>query len=561
MKTRARVRHTIRRNVSSHLLDPLESRWLLSASMTASVSNGLLSIQGNNSNTSVIIDQAALGTTQFRVSSGDGTTKINGQTAPLIFSGVNGIAITIGSGNDTVVIQNATVVNNVQVTGAAGNQLITLNGVTLGGNFTLSNSGGQNSTTVENSSINGNVTVNAGVGFNSGCGAFWSCNAFSSANETFTLSASTVGNNLNVSNVSGETTTDIENSSIGNNVTVSNGAASYGNCSFNYGFFCGSKCGGATSELVGDLFTLNGSTVGNNVAVSNASDGNATSITNSSINGTLAVSNVVGTGNQCNFGACWSGNIADASDAFALIGSTVGSDVTLANISDGATTDIESSTLLGGLSVNNGVGSYGQGFTSCGGQTSSTFGDLLTLSQSTVINSVAISNGSTYNSTDVESSAVLGAMAVNNGLNLVGQSSNNACGNNACGQNSCGNSGGSNSCGNSTKYVYTTDLFTLNGSVVGTNLAVTNASGYTNTAVENSTIVNNVTVIDALGVSYFEMDFSTIGSNLSFTAGAGTTTVNVTNSLIANNATINVSIGASVVISPSQVLAQLTVTV
>jgi hypothetical protein len=566
MKIKPQIRRSTTHDVSGVFFDPLESRVLLSGNVTASVSNGQLNLQGNCLNNSIVVDQVALATSQLRVSSGDGTTSINGQSGALCFSGVSGISIKLGSGNDTLVIQNATVANGVQLSATGGNQLFTLSDVTIGGSFTLTNSGGQNSTTLENSSVAGSVTVNAGVGYSNSCGSFWGCSYFANANEVFTLSGSTVGNSVSISNVSGETTTDIEYSSVGSNLTVTNGASSYGNCGFNYGFNsgfkCGSKCAAATPTVVGDLLTLNGSTVGNNVAVSNASDGNATNIVNSSINGSLTVSNVVGTSSQCSFGCSWSGNLAQASDAFVLFGSTVGSNVTLANISDGATADIESSTILGALSINDGVGSYGQGFTWCAGQSSSNFGDLLTLNASTIINNVAITNGSTFNSTDIESSTILGSMAVSNGLNFSGSSGKTSCDSDSCGSHSCdGNSCGTIACGGNAVFVYTTDLFTLNASTLGNNLSVSNASGYTNTAVESSTIANNMTITNASGVSYFEMDSSIIGYNCSFTAGVGVANVNVINSLIANNATISVASGAIVVVNPSQVVNQLSITV
>jgi hypothetical protein len=529
MKTTSHVRRAIGRNLSRCFLEQFESRTLFNGNMTASVSNGVLDLQGNNLNNSVVIQEISPST--FTVSSGDGTTTINSKSTVQTFTGVNGISLNVGSGNDIVLIENATIADNIQIAGNNGNQLVTLSALTIDGNFFLTNSGGQNNTTVENSTIDGSVTVNAGAGFNSQCGSFWNCSNFSDANEIFTFSGSTVDNNLSITNTSGETTTDIENSSsIGNNLTVTNGAASYGNC----GFHCDS---GASAS--GDFLTLNGATVGNNVTVSNASDGNTTDIDNSSITGSLAVSNVVGTSAQCGFNASCSQNLANASDAFTLSGSSVGVNVTLANISDGATANIENLSFIGGsLTVNNGVGSYGQGFTSCCGQNCSNFGDLLNVSGgSTVIGNVTISNGSTYNTTNVtQGSTIVGSLSVSDGLNLTGQSQ--GCG--GC----CG--GGQN--------VYTTDLFTLDGSTVVDNLLVSNASGYTNTAItDDSLIGNNATFINENGQAYFDMDSSSVGNNLTFTAGSGVTVVDLTNSQIGNNVTINVSTGATVVINGTTV--------
>ena len=418
----------------------------------------------------------------------------------------------------------------------------------IGGNFSLTNSGGQNTTTIEDSSVTGSVTVNAGKGFNSQCGNCWNDSRFNDANEIFTLSVATIGDNVTVSNVSGETTTDIETSLIGNNLTVTNGNASYGNCGFH----------SSSASAAGDLLTLNNSTVGNNVAISNDSDGNTTNVENSSVSGTLAVSNLVGTASQSCFNSSCSENLAAASDTFDLNGSSVGTNVTVSNISDGADTSIDSSSITGLLSVNNGVGSYGQCFTSCRGQSSANFGDLLTMAGSSVGATVTITNGSTYNSTDIESSTTGDSVTVNDGLNYATKTTNscgnNSCGNNQCGNNQCGNNSGcGNSCGGQSQQVYTTDLFTLNASALGNNLSVSNASGYTNTDIESSAVANAVAITDANGTAYFEMDLSVVGNNLIFSAGSGYTDVDITGSMIANNATISVNSGATVVIAPSQV--------
>ena len=115
MKTTSKNRRSPRRLVASRFLEALESRTLFSGNVLASVSNGVLDLTGNNLANSIVVDQASLTTTQLRVSSGDGSTTINGKTAALIFSGVTGISVTLGCGNDTLVVQNATVTNNVQI--------------------------------------------------------------------------------------------------------------------------------------------------------------------------------------------------------------------------------------------------------------------------------------------------------------------------------------------------------------------------------------------------------------------------------------------------------------
>ena len=563
MKSKTNMRRSIRRNGSRCLLEQLEARTLFNGNVTASVASGILNLQGNNLNNSIVVAQTSTSTTGFTVSSGDGSTTINGKSTPQAFTGVTGITTKLGCGNDTVLIENATgIAGNVQITASNGNQNITLDNVVVGGNFTLTNSGGQNQTTVENSTIDGSATVTAGAGFNCQGWSCWGCSSFNDANEIFTLSHCTVQNNLSISNVSGETTTDIEYSTVGSstvagstvegNVTITNGASSYGNC----GFHCDS------SSAAGDLFTMNYSTIANNVTISNDSDGNTTNIGNvSTIGGNLTVSNLVGTASQCCFNSCFSGNLANASDSFTLNGaSSVMGNALLANVSDGAMTDIDgASSIDGTLTINNGVGSYGQGFTSCCGQTSTDYGDLFTMSGDSYVGSdVSISNGSTYNDTKVlAGSTITGSLKVGDGLNLSGRSTDDRCGGGGYGCG-CGGCGG----GYSYQSVYTTDLFTLDGSFVINNLAVSNASGYTDTAITDGAFVgSSVVVADQNGVAYFEMDSSFIGANLLFTAGSGITVVDVTSSTISGSATVIVSTGASVSIASGQVAGAVTITV
>ena len=565
---------TLRRNRCStprgaRLLEQLESRLLLSANVAASVSNGVLYLTDSGCYDSVLIDQASLSATQFRVASGDGVTTINGTTAPLTFSGVNSIVINSRSANDTITIQNATVNANIQITGTTGNQVVTLNNVSVNGNFTLSNGGGQNSTDFEFSTIAGNLSINVGAGFDSRCGSYWGGSHFSNANEIFTLNFSSVGNNVSVTNASGQTTTDLEFATIGGNLNILNGGNSYGQTNFNYG----SRHCGTGYSTAGDLFTMNFSTVNNNVSISNASDGNNTDIEGSTIGGALTVDNNVSSNGCHGFTLCGGSNIADASDAFTLYGTSVNGNVTIANFSDGATTDLDGTTILGNLNVYNGVGTHNQGFTTCANRTTiddvtdaPDYADVFILTGgSTVFGNILLNNGSTFNFTDIEASSIGGSLTVNDALNLCpsSQSTSSQCGS----QNltfQCGTRQSySTQCGSRsrcTPTVYTSDYFILSASVVGSSVSVANASGYTFTDIEASVIAADLTVIDQTGIAIFNMDSSIVGGNLLFVAGKGITNVDVTNSLISLNATITVvTQGATVVIDPSQVLGVLTI--
>ena len=86
------TRRAARRGVHQCLLEPLERRRLLSANVSVSVTNGELYLTGDSANDSLVIDQVSLSATQFRVSSGDGLTTINGKTSASVFSRLPALA-------------------------------------------------------------------------------------------------------------------------------------------------------------------------------------------------------------------------------------------------------------------------------------------------------------------------------------------------------------------------------------------------------------------------------------------------------------------------------------
>ncbi|HUO10101.1 MAG TPA: hypothetical protein VM008_17475 [Phycisphaerae bacterium] len=544
MKRSSLYRRARRHDVStSRILESLERRALFSANVVGSVSNGILSLKGDNYNDSIVIDQAGLSGTQVRVSSGDGKTLINGQSASVIFSNITGLSINAYSGNDTIAINNANITNSVAITGTTGNQIITLTNDNVGGNLSVTSGGGQNSTDIESTQITGTVTVNVGAGYSTSCNPCWGGSSFANANEIFTLGNATVNGDLSISNASGETTTTFNNSIAAGNVTVTNGANSYGGCNFN----CHSDCHGNTLNS-GDSFTMNGSTIINDLTISNASDGNSVDLESSVVIGNVSVSNVVKSTNQSSFCCNNTYNLASAADSFTMNESLVGADLGISNISDGATATFTNATISGNVSINNGVGSYGQGYTTCCGQNSDSFGDFLTMNGANLGGGLTVNNGSTYNSSDLESTLISGDITVGNGLNYLTTTTTTTS--HGC----CGSA-----CGTSTRYVVTTDIFTMNGTNVAGNVNVANANGYTDTTIDNSLIGNSVVLTNASGTAVFEMSYTIVGYNLTFTAGKGSTTATVTSSDIGVNATFNVTVGASVTISPSDVGGQVVI--
>ncbi|MGN6370636.1 MAG: beta strand repeat-containing protein [Phycisphaerae bacterium] len=525
---------------SSRVLEALETRTLFSANVVGTVTNGILSLKGDNYSDSIIIDQAGLSGTQFRVSSGDGKTLINGQSVAVIFSDVTGLSINTAGGNDAVGLNNANVTNDVVFSGATGNQVVILTNDTIGGNFTLTSSGAQNSTDLESSTVNGNISVNVGAGYSSSYGGCWTtCSYFTNANELFTFRNGIANADLSITNASGQTTTTLDSSIISGSVTVTNGASSYGNTGYN----CHkSRCG--TTVNAGDMFTMTGTTIVNNLTISNASDGNSTDITSSLVVGDVSINNVVKTASQSGFCSSRSYNIAGAADEFTVDSSFFGSNLIINNISDGASATLSNTSIIGNVSITNGAGTQGQGYTSCGGQSSDSFGDFLTMDGANVGGSMTVSNGSTYNSSDVENTTITGDITINNGLNYLSQATTTRI---------CGGFYSCSPCGSGSHYTVTTDLFTMVNTYVGGNLTITNANGYTDTSIDSSIIGNNVTITNANGTNILEMSFTIVGNNLTFTAGKGSTTATVTDSSIANDAIFNVSATADVTIDPSEV--------
>ncbi len=84
-------------------VEQLEPRIVLDGGVRAFVSGGTLFIQGDSAANEIVVEQSKL--RSFRVSSGDGTTLINGQANPRSFFGVSkDLNISLGRGNDVVEI-------------------------------------------------------------------------------------------------------------------------------------------------------------------------------------------------------------------------------------------------------------------------------------------------------------------------------------------------------------------------------------------------------------------------------------------------------------------------
>ena len=112
--------------------------------VTVAVVNGQLTITGDGADNSIIV-AGTMQTNAYSVTSGDGTTTINGQVGP-ITSGVANkeIFFEFVQGNDTVVVNNANFTRTVSATfGDAGGEF-TLNNVVMNKNLRLTMGDGTN---------------------------------------------------------------------------------------------------------------------------------------------------------------------------------------------------------------------------------------------------------------------------------------------------------------------------------------------------------------------------------------------------------------------------------
>jgi hypothetical protein len=151
---------------------PLEDRQLLSGNSVANVSvtlkNGSLTITGDNNSTGIEIEQVGAG--QYKILNTDGTTTINKQSTPQIFTGVTGdFTIDLKGGNDVVDFENATYGQPVTLPGNltmkdVGNDVVYIDNVNVHGNVSISGGSRSRVISFDGSTSAGGVSVNLGSG-------------------------------------------------------------------------------------------------------------------------------------------------------------------------------------------------------------------------------------------------------------------------------------------------------------------------------------------------------------------------------------------------------------
>lgn len=141
-------------------IESMEIRTLLAGNVLASLSNGTLSLTGDDSANTVAVTVSE-GNVVVRGLSG---TTINGAATDFVaVTGSSTIAgslkISLGGGNDTAAVGAVTITGDLSFNGGSGDDVLGLKGTTLQGDLTSSDDNGKSSFSVVDSTINGSVDI------------------------------------------------------------------------------------------------------------------------------------------------------------------------------------------------------------------------------------------------------------------------------------------------------------------------------------------------------------------------------------------------------------------
>jgi hypothetical protein len=167
-------------HIMSRSFERLEEKNLLSATVgvaqsevygnvTAVLTNGTLAIHGGDTNEHIAIFQSSDG--KFRVYGEEGST-VNGSLYNVAFTGVSNIEITMGNGNDYVIVRNAHIKGNVSFAFGNGTDDLKVQTCTVCGSVSMTAGKGHDrfyvglpvATSPGDTTIGGNVTVVGGDG-------------------------------------------------------------------------------------------------------------------------------------------------------------------------------------------------------------------------------------------------------------------------------------------------------------------------------------------------------------------------------------------------------------
>ncbi len=170
-----------RRNHVQLGIERLEDRMLLAGNVTTSVIGGNLIIRGDELDNRLTIDQVGLTSHEFRVK-GESFTYVNGDTAPLVVSGITrdvkillggagdkltldgvdiprNLIIQTGGGDDTVLVHDSVVGRNTNIRTGLGTDIVNLVNLRAKRGVSVSTSDGNDIVTLEGSIFHGKARV------------------------------------------------------------------------------------------------------------------------------------------------------------------------------------------------------------------------------------------------------------------------------------------------------------------------------------------------------------------------------------------------------------------
>jgi hypothetical protein len=146
------------------LVECLESRTLLSGTVSASVVNGTLIVHGDAARNAIILDQTGLNADQVRLT-GTGDTKINKEAGPIVLNGVKrNVVVRMGANADDVTLRDVNLPGSVAIEGRGGADTLTLSNVRVASNLNITSGAKGSTTAIGTVTIGKDLTVRGGAG-------------------------------------------------------------------------------------------------------------------------------------------------------------------------------------------------------------------------------------------------------------------------------------------------------------------------------------------------------------------------------------------------------------
>lgn len=352
------------------VFEALEARTLLSGDVTAALVRGNLVLTGDVEDNSIVVNQVA-GTASYTITSGDGTTTVNGGLDIVTIDDVTrGVRMKMLAGNDQVLFDTAVVTGAVNIDMGVGDDTLTLDAITAT-SLAVTMGAGNDTFTGLALTVTGATKVNLGSGDDTATlgGVFVKTSVTGGAGlDTVTFNQADITGNASVSNSSGGSVVTFADSSITGKASVTSGSgvdtATFTNTTVLRTVTVSSASGGSTFTATGSSLGLGDQALGlpaATVKISSATGVDVVTFDNTALGAKVTTS--LGTGdNTVEFinNSTIVGNLAITTgsgvDAVNLSGLAVVGNTT---IKTGAGTDlvmVDNSSLNGRTTMNTGAG-------------------------------------------------------------------------------------------------------------------------------------------------------------------------------------------------------------